>query len=611
MCGIAGLWQQATLEQNVTTVKHMLNTLTHRGPDDNGLWDTQNGTVVLGQQRLAIIDLSPSAHQPMLSAAGHLAITFNGEIYNFLALREELIGYGMQFRSKSDTEVILKGYEYWGVGVLDKLVGMFAFAIWDARQEQLFLARDRVGEKPLYYFENQGNFAFASELQALKPVSGFNATLNQEAVALYLMLCNVPAPLTIFEQVHKLPPAHAMLVSKKSTKIWRYWDALAIVQEPRLNISMPEAELQLEALLRQSVKNQMIADVPLGLFLSGGIDSSLVLSFMAELSQQKVKTFTIGFDSPLDEAPHAALIAKHFGTHHTTEYVSAKEVLETLPLIPKMFGEPFADPTALANYFVAKNARKDVTVCLAGDGGDELFGGYSSWHQNFERMQRFKLNTPILAKLQPLFTMLPQRYGRASMLLGRSPQEAFLSFMSFYLTDEIEHMTGINPTYPAYQRAWDNSVSISDHRRCLTATFLTYLSDFILTKVDRSSMAVSLESRAPILDHRIIEFSLTLPDQYMKDKQLLKNILYKRAPKALFDRPKQGFALLPLENWLRNELKDPLNAALSDQRLLKMGIQPAYVKKILHEHHTRKRNHQRRLWALWVLSNWMDDFMAA
>lgn len=609
MCGIAGLWQQATLEQNTTTVKHMLNTLTHRGPDSHGLWHTDDGAVVFGQQRLAIVDLSAAGHQPMLSEQQRLVLTYNGEIYNFLELRQTLMGYGMQFHSNSDTEVILRGYEYWGVNVVDKLVGMFAFAIWDAKQEQLFLARDRTGEKPLYYFQDQGNFAFASELQALKPVPGFNTNINQEAVALYLMLCNVPAPLTIFTQVHKLPAAHAMLVSKNTTKIWRYWDALAIVQEPRLNISMLEAELELETLLHQSVKNQMIADVPLGLFLSGGIDSSLILSFMAELSAQKVKTFTIGFDSPLDEAPNAALIAKHFGTHHTTEYVSAKEVLETLPLIPKMFGEPFADPTALANYFVAKNARKDVTVCLAGDGGDELFGGYSSWHQNFERIQRFKLNTPLFSKLQPLFALLPKRYGRAGLLLGRSSQEAYLSFMSFYLSDEIERMTGIKPVYPAYQRAWDSSVSISDHRRCLTATFLTYLSDFILTKVDRASMAVSLESRAPILDHRIIEFSLRLPDQYMKEKQLLKNILYRRAPKALFDRPKQGFALLPLENWLRNELKDPLNAALSDQRLLKMGIQPTYAKKILHEHQTGIRNHQRRLWALWVLSNWMDDFI--
>jgi asparagine synthase (glutamine-hydrolysing) len=608
MCGIAGLWQIDKFDESVQTIKHMLACLKHRGPDDEGVWQDGAHGVTLGQRRLAIIDLSPGGHQPMLSDDGRLAITFNGEIYNYLDLRSDLEAHGIRFRSHSDTEVLLKGYEYWGTKVLDKLVGMFAFALWDAEQEQLFLARDRAGEKPLYYLQTDQGFAFSSELQALKYVPGFSPTIRQESVALYLMLCNVPAPYTIFENVFKLPPAHAMLVSKKTSNIWRYWDPLAIAQEARLTISDDEAEQQLEHLLRQAVKGQMISDVPLGAFLSGGIDSSTVVSFMAELSSQKVKTFTIGFDSPIDEAPHAAAIAKHLGTDHTAEYMTEKEVLETLPLIPGMFGEPFADPTALANYLVAKIARKHVTVCISGDGGDESFGGYTSWHTNYERIKRFYLNTPVLSVLRPVAAMLPKRYGRAGMLIGRPLPETFLSFMSFYLADEIEAMTGLKPSYPAYEQTWSSNLKLSDHRRGLTATLLTYLPDFILTKVDRSAMAVSLESRAPILDHRVLEFSLRLPEHYVKEKRLLKNVLYRRVPKALLDRPKQGFALLPLEKWLQGELREPLQEALTERRLAKVGVRASYAQKLLREHITGTRNHQRRLWALWVLSSWAEEY---
>lgn len=608
MCGIAGLWQFERFNESDAILKQMLSSIVHRGPDDEGIWQSASKEVLLGQRRLAIIDLSPGGHQPMLSDDGQVAITFNGEIYNYLELRKDLERAGIRFHSQSDTEVLLKGYQHWGTKVLSKLVGMFAFAIWDAKEHYLFLARDRAGEKPLYYTHSPKGFGFASELQALKALPWFAPKINRDAVAFYLMLKNVPAPHTIFDDVFKLPPAHAMIVAGSQIKMWCYWDALSIVQEPRLEISDEDAQEQLETLMRQAVKGQMISDVPLGAFLSGGIDSSLVVSFMSELSSRRVKTFTIGFNAPNDEAPHAKALANYMQTDHTEEYMTDKDVLDLIPLIPGMFAEPFADPTALANYLVAKVARKYVTVCLSGDGGDEAFGGYTSWHDNFERMKRLYFHLPVMATLRPLTKRLPKRFGRAGLLLGRSKKDIFLSFISFFVLDEIDALVGTRPRLAAYERAWQIK-SLTDHRQSLTSAFLTFLPDAILTKVDRSAMAVSLESRAPLLDYRILEFSLRLPEPHVRRKQLLKDVLFKRIPKSMLDRPKQGFEILPLAKWLRHELREPLTQALSDDRLGSLGVRSKYAHQLLDEHVTGKRNHEKRLWALWMLSAWSETIM--
>ena len=379
MCGIVGIVSTAPFE--LSRLLRMNETLRHRGPDDHGIWLSENRTVGLAHCRLSILDLSPLGRNPMPWDDGRLQITYNGEIYNFQELRDQLKTYGYRFRSNTDTEVILAAYDRWGVDCLQRFIGMFSFGIWDARQNQLFLARDRLGQKPLYYANYKGQFAFASELKALNADAEFPRDIDPNALSSYLRYGYVPSPLTIYRYAHKLPPAHYAIYKKGALCVTPYWDPFAIATQPRIEIDEEEAARCLEDLLRDSVRRQMIADVPLGAFLSGGIDSSLIVALMQEQSSKRVKTFTIRFVDPeFNEADHAMAVAKHLGTEHYEETCGKEQMLDVLGHLPEYFDEPFADASAIPTYLVSKASPARVTVALTGDGGDELFFGYERYH---------------------------------------------------------------------------------------------------------------------------------------------------------------------------------------------------------------------------------------
>ena len=542
----------------------------------------------------------------MLSKSGQLAITFNGEIYNFLELRKELEGSGKRFHSQTDTEVLLGGYEQWGTAVLEHLVGMFAFALWDSARQSLFLARDRAGEKPLYYAHSAEGFAFSSELAALKDVEWIDFSIDETGLASYLHYGYIPAPYTIYQGIRKLPAGHAMTVAETGVQIWRYWDPLTFAQAPRLELSEDAAAEQLDALLKQAVKGQMIADVPLGAFLSGGIDSSAVVAMMSELASGPVKTFTIGFDIPnYDEAAYAEAVAKHLHTEHTTEYLTEKDALDLVSVVPEMYGEPFADQSALPTHLVSQVARKHVTVSLSGDGGDELFGGYL-WYRYLDRLKKLRISNPAAGLLRPLVARMPGRWSRLAPLLGQPLSEVHRGFMNNFNREEVRALVPVGSCLREFERSWALGDAYSHQQKAMLADFLTFMTDDVLAKVDRAAMATSLETRAPLLDHRLMEFSLQLPATHLKNKSLLRQVVYKRIPQDLLARPKQGFAV-PVHKWLRNELRDLLIDALAPSQVQAMGLHDAkLVSKLITEHLMGKRNHSSRLWTLLVLSLWHD-----
>jgi asparagine synthase (glutamine-hydrolysing) len=608
MCGIAGYWTPRSVDKTNEAISAMLDTIVHRGPDSHGVWRDSRGSVVLGQRRLAIIDLSPGGHQPMLSDDSKTVITFNGEIYNYLELRQELESKGIRFRSQSDTEVLLKGYEVWGVNVLDKLVGMFAFALWDEKKQQLFCARDRAGEKPFYYTQGERGFAFASEIQALTILPWVDSTLDREAVALYLNHGYIPAPHSIYKGIRKLPPAHAMTIDAKGMKTWRYWDPVKIVSQGVIQISEEEALSQLETLLRRAVTQQMIADVPLGAFLSGGIDSSTVVSMMQEISGSRpVKTFTIGFaEAPFNEADHAKAVADFLGTEHTCEYLTQQDSLNLIPQLPGMYGEPFADASALPTYLVSRVARKHVTVSLSGDGGDEAFGGYTR-HGALEGYAPFlKAMSPFAPVLAPLTKMLPGKAGKVGPYLGKPLQVFYRSAFGTFKDHEVRLLTGLQPYNFEFERAW-NEPKLSVRRHAMLTDMLSYMPEDVLVKVDRAAMAVSLETRAPLLDHRILEWSLRLPENLIQDKRILKQLAFKRMPRNLLERPKQGFGV-PLADWFRKDLRNLLVDSLQGSRLKALGLEnTAFVDTLVREHLSGTQNNAARLWPLLALSLWQDE----
>lgn len=610
MCGIAGLWSTST-EDPAPAVASVLPSLRHRGPDREGVWSGGPG-VALGHTRLAIVDLSPEADQPFVSADGRVGLAFNGELYTFQALRDELQAQGVGFRTHSDTEVLLEGYRAWGAGVLDRLVGMFAFAIWDRDRDLLFLARDRAGEKPLYVADGPAGFAFASELEPARRLAGLPPDVDPEAVALYLRFGYVPAPRTIYAGVQKLVPGHALEVTRGHRRSWRYWDPAPLVRAPRLDLSEDEALDRLEATLREAVRGQLMADVPLGAFLSGGIDSSLVVSLMQEELGRPVQTFTIGFsESRYDESPHAAAVAEHLRTDHTCEVLSEKDALALVPRLPTMYGEPFADSSALPTHLVATVARQRVTVALSGDGGDELFGGYTRYWFAEQAAPILAavdlLPAAVLAPGQRLLGRLPGRAGRAGKLLSRGgPREGYQRLVSCFSENELRQLVGHAPVHPAFALAWHAGARRSTTRRAMLADLLSYLPEDILVKVDRAAMATSLETRAPLLDHRVMELSLRLPDRLVRGKRLLKELAYRRIPRRLLERPKQGFGI-PAAAWLRGALRDSLHEAVRPERLARAGVGgEALVARLLDEHQRQVANHSSRLWFLYVLGLWIE-----
>jgi len=590
MCGISGIWERngCSLQDLKRHASAMTQTLSHRGPDDSGVWLSQEASIAFGQRRLAIIDLSAMGHQPMISANGQYTITFNGEIYNFRELRIELEGRGVRFRGHSDTEVIVEGFAQWGVkSTIARLNGMFAIAAWDAGERQLFLARDRMGEKPLYWAIFDGLVLFGSELKALRAHPGWKPSLSRGAIAAFLRHGYVPGPFTIYEDVYKLPPAGFLkIASGGDAEVGAYWDLAGIVSQGRRNtLRADEEELvdELDALLHDAVSRRMVADVPLGAFLSGGYDSSTVVALMQRASPRPVRTFTISFENPaFDESKHAEAVARHLGTEHTTFPVSGAEALDVVPKLAEMYDEPFADPSQVPTHIVSALTRKRVTVALSGDGGDELFSGYNRY-QWTESVWRPGAKMPLALRrlASSSIRVVPpsafDRMARYVPYLRRVPQVGqkahrlaqILSLPSidsvYYQVASSHHQNPDNLVRGSQEvrtACWGQNLQVLlpdpvDRMRYLD--MCTYLPDDILTKVDRASMAVALEVRVPFLDHRLVEWIWKLPSfqnaRAQRPKHLLRRVLARYVPDGLVERPKMGFGV-PLADWLRGPLRN-------------------------------------------------------
>ena len=596
MCGIAGIWDRQAQQAPGTlagVAEAMAETLRHRGPDAGAVWCDAAAGVALGHRRLSIIDPSPAGAQPMVSSCGRFVLSYNGELYNTPELRAELETAGRPFRGHSDTEVIVEGVATWGIeATVRRLLGMFAMAVWDGRERALYLIRDRLGIKPLYWMEAGGRFLFGSELKALRADRGWSPTLHHDAVAAFMRLGYVPAPLSIYRGVHKLPPATILtLRAAGAPSIRAFWsleDVARAGQAARLAVSDEEAAERLDRLLRDTVRRHMVADVPLGAFLSGGIDSSAVVAAMQAESARPVRTFSIGFHEPAyDETPHAAAVARHLGTDHQQLYVAPDQALAVIARLPDMYDEPFADSSQIPTFLLAGMTRRHVTVALSGDGGDELFAGYS----------RYFTAEPVVARSATV--------GRAlyRLLVSQWPAPARVVRDANVPRGPLDD-PGINDLVP------------DPVERMQYLDTLTYLPDDILTKVDRASMAVSLEARVPLLDHRLVEFAWTLAPAWKgRDgigRRLLRRVLDRYVPRTLVDRPKVGFAP-PINAWLRGRLRDWAEVLLDEKRLGADGVlHPGPIRAAWQAHlsgNGEALEPPHALWAVLMFQAWKQHWL--
>jgi len=651
MCGIAGFLGQAAEEELRAQVGRMAGQLVHRGPDDCGAWVDAAAGVAFGFRRLAIVDLSPAGHQPMLSANGRYVIIFNGEVYNFRQLRVELEARGHDFRGHSDTEVMLEAVSEWGLETaLRKFVGMFAFALWDRRERRLHLVRDRLGIKPLYCGWQGQTFLFGSELKALRVHPAFNAQINRDALALYLHLGYIPQPYSIYQGIWKLPPGHLLSLCAGAeaaadlSAAVPYWSAQEVFENGAARPfrgSEVEAAKELDQLLRESVRLRMIADVPLGAFLSGGLDSSLVVALMQAQSHQPVKTFTIGFaEQEFNEAAYAKTVARHLGTEHTELYVTPRQALDVIPKLPVLFDEPFADSSQIPTYLVSAMTRRHVTVSLSGDGGDELFGGYQryrharqfwaavKWAPQSARKAAAKLIrvfppatydrllgglAPYLPGLARPSTLGERMHRLAEVLAIRNPDALYRHLISFWKSpaDVVlsDGAPGSSPAPPACRLL--EPLPLADiAQRMMFLDLVNYLPEDILAKVDRASMGVSLEARLPLLDHRVVEFAAGLPISLKirahQGKWLLRQVLYQYVPRELVERPKMGFSV-PIERWLRGPLRDWAEELLNADRLRHEGFfRPEPIHQLWAEHLSGRHNWQGHLWCILMFQAWVE-----
>lgn len=635
MCGIAGVLDPgAAAESLAANAAAMTASLRHRGPDGDGLWTDYAAGIALGHRRLSILDLSPLGAQPMHSQSGRFVVTFNGEIYNFGDMRWELEQRGLRFRGGSDTEVLLAACETWGIeAAVAKFVGMFAFALWDREARELILVRDRIGVKPLYWAAFGTRFLFGSEMKALLAHAGWQPEIDRDAVAAYVRWNYVPSPWSIFRCVAKLAPGCLLKVRPGcQPEIHRYWDLRAIAAHAARHpsdLSDAEAEQQLEALLRDSVRRRMIADVPLGAFLSGGIDSSLVVALMQAQSQRRVRTYSIGFHDPeYNEATHAANVARHLGTEHTELYIGPEEALAAIPRLPDYYDEPFADSSQVNMLLVSQMTRQHVTVALSGDGGDELFAGYTRYHWAEMTLRRFHgmppvvrgllataIETPtgpgweIVARVVPA-KHRPQRVGERAMKLAGFLRESdadgiYRRQHTQWLDPERIVRGGREPKGVPFDATLASEVPDFLARMQLVDA-LTYLPDDIMTKVDRASMAVGLEAREPLLDHRLVEFAWRLP-RHMKvrdgvDKWLLRRILHRYMPRAILERPKMGFGV-PIGRWLRGPLRAWAESLL-EADCLRDYFDPAPIQETWRGFLVGRNAQQEPLWGILMFEAW-------
>lgn len=643
MCGIAGFWSTAAQAGDVgATLSGMSACISHRGPDDDGHWCDSSAGIGLGFRRLAILDLSPAGHQPMASASDRYVVVFNGEIYNFADLREQL-GPDHSFRGHSDTEILLAAIEKWGIhSAIERSVGMFAIALWDRTERVLHLIRDRLGEKPLYYGVVGDALLFGSELKALRQHPNWTGEIDRGSIALYLRHNYVPAPYSIFANVRKVVPGTIVTFREgrmDSPEVAPYWSPLEVAERGIADpIVATDNELidQLDTLLRNTIAGEMVADVPLGAFLSGGVDSSALVALMQAQSSTPIKTFTIGFNErAYNEAGYAKAVAERLGTDHTEIYVTPEEALGVIPLLPAMYDEPFADSSQIPTFLVAKLARRDVTVSLSGEGGDELFAGYNRYFWG-ERLWGRIANMPqgVRATVgRSLQSVSPSGWDTAFSAVGRvipsrlrtatpghkvhkvaalmgvaTPDEMYRSLMTHW--PDPEGVTGFAEpetvlTRRSPQPSFDGVVN-----RMRYFDLVSELPDDILVKVDRATMAVSLESRAPFLDHRVVEFAWRIPlSQQVRNgegKWLLRQVLYRYVPRELIERPKMGFGV-PIDSWLRGPLKEWAAELIDPDRLRREGfLQPGPITEAWKQHQSGATNNAHLLWGVLMFQAWLE-----
>jgi asparagine synthase (glutamine-hydrolysing) len=662
MCGITGVFGDSNGQSISAIVGDMTATLTHRGPDDDGVWVDKNSNMALGHRRLSILDLSIEGHQPMLSGDGRYAIAFNGEIYNHLEIRSELQkdlqGEALRhWRGHSDTETLLACFSLWGVNkTLERLVGMFAIALWDRLEKKLHLARDRFGEKPLYYGWVNGTFVFGSELKALRKFPRFTNSVDRHALALYMRFNYVPTPYSIFQNIFKLEPGCLLTVGTNATRhppastpqapmsdndftLSRWWSLESIVTSGVQNQVNDEFEAieMLESVLKESIRLQSIADVPLGAFLSGGVDSSCIVALMQAHSSNPVKTFTVGFEEEsFNEAIYAKGVAKHLGTEHVELYMSSSDALSIIPELPQLYDEPFADSSQIPTHLVCRQARSEMKVALSGDAGDELFGGYNRyfWAQRIWNKVSW-LPQPIRSGMANIIGMIsPSSWGiLASPVNACLPTQrriALLGDKAHKLASRLKNVRDLDDLYLSLVSEWQDPASVvigaqepktllndrtskpgrrEHEHRMMYWDAITYLPDDILCKVDRAAMGIGLETRVPFLDHRVAELAWRMPlDMKIRNNQgkwILKQVLYKYVPQYLLDRPKAGFGI-PIGEWLRGPLREWAESLLDESRLRKEGyFNPVPVRKKWEEHKAGTRNWAQSIWTVLMFQAWL------
>ena len=630
MCGITGFcdFNKRLTQAHLNTANSILE---HRGPDSGSadIFETTNSVIGLGHRRLSILDISPNGSQPMYSEDKNIVIVFNGEIYNFKEIRKELIELGHTFHSDSDTEVIIKSYQEYGIGAVDKYIGMFSFSLYDIKQQIIYLLRDRAGVKPLYYFYKNECLLFASELKSMYSYPSFEKKINKDAVTLFFKYGYIRAPHSIFNDTYKVQPGHYIKIDivRKQVKEIKYYDVLDYYNKPKLKISEEDALEEVEKLFTSAFQYRMVSDVPVGVFLSGGYDSSLVTAVLQKNNASAIKTFTIGFnEAKYNEAPYAKNIAKYLGTDHHEYYCTTKEAQDILPVLPDIYDEPFGDTSAIPTTLVSRFARKQVTVSLSADGGDEIFAGYHRYqylqtiNNSFSKTPKFVLKGGKYL-LNSSFSLMPalknklRRVVKLSDLLNDYGDHCIPDILSqFYSEANVKQLLpGCNPKTGLYDYIGKINNENDYMNTCLALDYKTFMVDDILAKVDRATMSVGLEGREPLLDNRIIEFVAQLPSAMKynngEKKYLLKKIAHKYIPKEMLDRPKSGFSV-PVNEWLKNELKEYLYYYINEKQLSRHDY--IDVKKAISIRDTflaGKSKNETQVWLLLMFQMWWDRWM--